>query len=329
MQMPTRNYSAESMNTVRAVILIPTFNSRETIAATLESIQVQRLPLAECISAVYLADDCSSDDTIEVARAIWHSTVPLWVLPARQNLGERGNINRALELIEHQPEWVLILHSDDVAKQNWLELMIARINACPADTGSICSSWDDRRPDGTIIPGDDDPGREIEYIAGTINAVVYTLGRGCWWHVSGCAIRKKTLDRIGGFDVGLPQLGDWEWLLRCLAHGWAIEYIPRTLIVYRQHQTTVSSRSFQIDRDIRESLPIICTYVAVLSRKQLLALHTRRMYYIARRMLRAISKFSRYRLVMAGQTLLLVARNLVKCWALHSVLQRAARSRVK
>ena len=112
--------------------------------------------------------------------------------------------------------------------------------------------------------------------------------RGCWWHISGCAIRMKAFDDVGEFDTRMPQLGDWDWLLRCLARGWSVEYIPRTLIRYRQHAASVSTLSFREDRDIRESLEIIGRHAVVLDSRDVLALHGQRMRSYARRLARAV-----------------------------------------
>jgi len=55
----------------------------------------------------------------------------------------------------------------------------------------------------------------------------------------------------------MPQLGDWEWLLRCLSKGYGIWYLPRATMLYRQHGGSVSSRSFREARDVRERLRIL------------------------------------------------------------------------
>src|SRR4029453_3425840 len=107
-------------------------------------------------------------------------------------------------------------------------------------------------PDGRVAVGEDDPGRPVKHIAGSPARVRETLLLGCWWHISGCAIRLRAFDQVGPFDASLPQLGDWDWLLRCLAAGWVVTYVPRALIIYRQTPGGVGSVSFQTDRDIRE-----------------------------------------------------------------------------
>src|SRR5919106_1579541 len=101
---------------MKIAILIPSFNSADTIGPTLESVQAQGDGLRH-IFALYLADDCSRDHTIAIAEASWKATVPLHVLKGERNLGERGNVNRAMELAERESvDWVLLLHSDDIAK---------------------------------------------------------------------------------------------------------------------------------------------------------------------------------------------------------------------
>jgi GT2 family glycosyltransferase len=264
------------------------------------------------VASVWVVDDCSSDDTLAAVGRAWGAAVPLEVLIGDRNLGERGNVNRAVERLRPHAEWVLILHSDDVAKPNWLELVLGRISDCRASVASICSSWDDWKPDGSVTPGEDDPLRPIEIIQGDLASVRGTIMRGCWWHISGCAIRLKAFDDIGEFDAQMAQHGDWEWLLRCLARGWSVEYIPRTLIRYRQHETSVSALSFRKDRDIRESLVIIERHAAVLSRRDALALHSRRMRSCARRLARSVFQLDARRAFLVLQTSCMVLGSLMR-----------------
>ena len=54
----------------------------------------------------------------------------------------------------------------------------------------------------------------------------------------------------------MPQLGDFEWLLRCLKLGYNVEYIPRTTMLYRMHSASVSSNSFRRGQDLLEQLEL-------------------------------------------------------------------------
>ncbi|KAF3889671.1 MULTISPECIES: glycosyltransferase family 2 protein [Nostocales] len=289
-------------------ILIPSYNSENTIGETLESIQIQDSQLNK-IYAIYLADDCSTDETIEVAIKTWKSQIPLLVLKGEKNLGERGNVNRALEVIKNSTEWVLILHSDDIAKHNWLETIALRIETCSEKVATICSSWDNLMPDGSVEVGEDNPNRQIEVIEGNDKSVKSTLLRGCWWHISGCAIRIKAFESLEGFNPKLPQLGDWEWLLRCLSNEWYVEYIPRTLILYRQHQTSVSSQSFQTNQDIKEFLKIVPNYAIFLNRNELIYIYLLRVNYVLKRALKSLITFKIKRLLSSLQVFVLLIKN--------------------
>lgn len=295
----------------RVAVVIPTYNSGRTVGETLASLIEQGAHL-ERLASVWVADDCSSDDTLAVVESFWNAPVPLKILTGSLNLGQWGNVNRAVGRVRSHAEWILILHSDDVAKSNWLELMLPRISDCGASVASICSSWDDWRPGEAVTPGEDNVSRPVEIIQGDRASVRDTLSRGCWWHISGCGIRLKAFDEVGEFDAGMPQLGDWEWLLRCLAKGWSVEYIPRTLIRYRQHEASVSALSFRIDRDIRESLEIIGRHVAVLSRWDALGLHCQRMRGCAHRMARAMFRLDARRAFLVLQTAGMVLSSLVR-----------------
>ncbi|MGJ5673013.1 MAG: glycosyltransferase family 2 protein [Nostochopsis sp.] len=295
----------------RIAILIPSFNNEDTISYTLESIQSQTEWITK-ISTVYIADDCSSDRTIALAEDIWKGLIPLQIFKGEKNLGERGNVNRAMAVLKDSIDWILLLHSDDIAKPNWLENMVSRIEACSEDVGSICSSWDNLRPDGSVEPGEDNLSKQVEVIEGNDNSIRRTLLTGCWWHISGCAIRLKTFEDCGGFKPQLPQLGDWEWLLRCLHNGWSVEYIPRTLILYRQHLNSVSSKSFQTHRDIREFIEIIPHYIPFLEHSDILHLHMQRSRFLVRRTVKSLIALNTQRFLLSFNVLFMLLASLQK-----------------
>ena len=172
-------------------ILIPTYNSEPYIAETLESLRAQGIEPAE-MPLVYLADDGSRDDTINLVRSQSRDLFPIRFSEPTHNRGQWGNVNDAMmDLKGWGVDWVLILHSDDVARSRWLATFLSRIEQADERVGSICSSWDDLYPGGKIVPGEDKPERPIERISGDLEAVRGTLFSGCWWHISGCAIRMQ------------------------------------------------------------------------------------------------------------------------------------------
>jgi GT2 family glycosyltransferase len=244
---------------VSAAIVIPAFNAAATIVETLRA--VQACPGVAKLGGVFVCDDASTDNTPKLAADAWISIPKLTILQNGQRLGERRTVNAAFERLRKHYEWIFILHADDVVKENWLDLYFQRIKAAKPRVASICSSYDVWYPEAKRIePGEDDFSRDLEIIRGGRESVHGSLNAGCWWHVSGCAIHVERFFEIGGFRPHMPQLGDFEWLLRCLKLGYDVEYIPRTTMLYRMHPASVSSNSFKRGQDLVERLELFRIY---------------------------------------------------------------------
>jgi glycosyltransferase involved in cell wall biosynthesis len=244
---------------VSAALVIPAFNAAATIAETLRALQV--CPGVAKLGGIFLCDDASTDDTPKIAADAWIGMPKLTIVQNGQRLGERRSVNSAFERLRKDFEWIFILHADDVVKENWLTLYFQRIKAAEPRVASICSSYDCWYPQANRIEsGEDDCSRDLETIRGGRDSVLGTLKAGCWWHISGCAIRVERFFEIGDFRSHMPQLGDFEWLLRCLKLGYDVEYIPRTTMFYRMHPASVSSNSFGRGQDLIERLELFDTY---------------------------------------------------------------------
>jgi glycosyltransferase involved in cell wall biosynthesis len=240
---------------VSAAIVIPAFNAAATIAETLHA--VQACPGVAKLGGVFVCDDASTDKTCELAADAWSGMPKLTIFQNERRLGERGTVNAAFKRLRDHYEWIFILHADDVVKENWLDLYFRRIRAAGPLVASICSSYDCWYPvTRRIEPGQDDFSRDLEIIRGARESVLGTLKSGCWWHISGCAIRVERFFEIGEFRPHMVQLGDYEWLLRCLKLGYDIEYIPRTTMLYRTHSGSVSSNAFRSGKDLIERLEL-------------------------------------------------------------------------
>ena len=241
-----------------AAIIIPAFNAAATIVEALRA--VQACPGIAKLGGVFVCDDASTDNTPKLAAEAWISMPKLAILQNGQQLGQHRTVNAAFERLRKHYEWIFILHADDVVKRNWLDLYFQRIVAADPRVASICSSYDRWYPTtNRIDPGEDDFTRNLEIIRGTREFVRGTLKAGCWWHISGCAIRVEQFFEIGGFRPHV-DIADFDWLLRCLKLGYDVEYIPRTTMLYRMHSASVSSKSFERGQDFIELLKLYRQY---------------------------------------------------------------------
>jgi glycosyltransferase involved in cell wall biosynthesis len=247
------------LRAVNGVVVIPAYNAATTIAETLDALQGNTD--IGLLQAVIVLDDASRDATIDVARSVWRSQVPLKILSNSKNVGQWNTINSGLVRLPSSIEWAFILHADDAVRPNWISIYLREMIDCPDHVASICSSYDLWYPEsGRTTPGDEFPGRPNDLVRGTREAVLGTLDRGCWWHISGCAIRMMAFREIGGFKSDMPYTSDWEWLLRCLTKGFSVLYVPRSTMLYRQHASSVSSNSFRRAQDVREAMRIFSAY---------------------------------------------------------------------
>lgn len=268
-------------------LVIPAFDAAETIGETLRSLQEQRWGL-DRLRAVVVADDASRDTTSSVALAAWRLSSPTLRLSRNAcNMGERNTINAAVARLDPDVGWLLLLHADDLVKPHWLPSMLEEIDQASPRTASFCASYDVLHPDGSVTPGEEDLDRGLVLTPAGPRSVSETLRRGCWWKVSSCAIRRAAFEELGGFRPDLPQQGDWDFLIRLLAHGWDVGYIPRALSVYRQHEQSVSSTSFRTHRDVVESLDILRRFGRFLDRRSLAERHAFLLRCLARRAMKS------------------------------------------
>ena len=192
-------------------------------------------------------------------------------------------MNDAVKALPEAVHWFLILHADDVAKPNWLEVMLRSIDHAPPRVASLTASYDVLFPNGRIVEGENLGEVRKKVIEGTPLSVRDTLKRGCWFKVSSCAIRVAAFHDLRGFLPDMPQLGDWDFVLRVLRAGWAVEYIPLCLSVYRQTTQSVSSKSFREHRDVKEALVILDRFREFLSAGDILERHLTYIHDLVRR----------------------------------------------
>ncbi|HXM40082.1 MAG TPA: glycosyltransferase [Bryobacteraceae bacterium] len=294
------------------VILIPAYRCADTIAETIDSILKQGPPLSE-IREVVVADDGSHDGTCDVARAAWTAPVPLRILDRQFNCGEYASVNNAVEQFPADIEWFLIMHADNMAKDGWLAAFLDRIEHATDDVALIGSSYDYLTTAGSIRPGENEPDDRTVNVPGTRASVADTLRRGCWWHISSCAIRVAAFRKVGGLPKVMQLAGDWDFMLRVQADGWTIEHLPRSLMVYRENPVGSSSLMFRHHRDIWEKMMVIGRFHWALNGGSLTRLHAQNAWFLMRRVVRCLIDFDIVRLAWVFPALGCVAASYVTC----------------
>jgi glycosyltransferase involved in cell wall biosynthesis len=307
----------------QVAILVPSYHNETTIAQTLNSIQEQG-PALDRISEVLVSEDCSGDAAPEIALSVWRSATPLRILRQAFNYGEYANVNIAVEHLPPDTVWFVMLHADDIAKPGWLQTLLDALDQVEDDVGSICSSYDCFDDSGKVVPGENDPGDRVVTIEGSTEAVSGTILRGCWWHISGSAIRVEAYRKAGGMPKLIDQKGDLDLLLRMLAQGWSVKYIPRTLMLYRNNPIGVSTLGFRRHSDIWAAMLIAGRFRWALSPSALRRFHAQHAGYLVRRILRSIVERDATRALLAISAMGGVLASYWACITDHTTQQASA-----
>jgi|GEM_PF-723667 len=265
------------------IIIVPAYNCELYVEETLKSLMGQGDDLRR-VDRVILTDDCSTDRTIEVAKATWKSAVPLEVYSATENRGEYKNMNECISRLPDHIEWYLVMHADNLAKPGWLKALLDAADIADDKIGTIFTSWDNWYEDGRIVEGENRIPYAPECIEGNDLTVADTIKRGCWWHISSCATRVQTYREIGGLPVGFRLKGDWDFLMRLLGSGWNVEYLPRALMTYRMNPTGSSSLSFRRHQDVYETLNIANRHQHTMSARSMALYHAHQLKTLFRRL---------------------------------------------
>jgi glycosyltransferase involved in cell wall biosynthesis len=226
-------------------IVMPAYNSQETIGPAIESVLRQTRPDFELI----IVDDGSTDETAS------------WVQPflrdkrirliSQPNLGLPAARNAALR--RARGRYVSLLDSDDLWLPRYLETMAATLDAnATAAVAYTTSAWilDDatrriRRARRVKAVSPRHPTavteRPQEFLRLLLEANFIFVG---------VTMHRWVLDRVGKFREELRGAEDYELWLRVASRGYRFVRCPSHLAVYRE-------RPGQLSSNLRRTLPAI------------------------------------------------------------------------
>ena len=170
-------------NSGSVAVVVPYYNSGQTLAATIES-----AVLKNCTSDIVVVDDGSSDNSVAIARSF---EPPIRVLTS-PNRGASAARNRGIA--ETTSEWIVFLDADDLLVSGTLRRRLETAEATGADV--VVCDWQELldRGDGTV----DGAVRSVDLAALEADAET-----GCATHVwattATLLYRRSLVEKIGGF----------------------------------------------------------------------------------------------------------------------------------
>ena len=215
-----------------AEVVIPTWNRRESLRRTLESLRSQTAPVA-----VTVVDNGSTDGTAEMLAREFGEVRGVRL---GSNLGFGAAVNRGVAAAES--EWVVLLNNDTVAEPSFAAELIGAAEGAEANMVAGCL----RRADGAI----ESLGVEVD-----VSLVAYDVWYGEPYErvmrdsvpeplaPSGgaAAFRREPLLELGGFDEDLfAYLEDVELGIRMRLAGGRCAVAPRA-VAWHEHSATLGS----------------------------------------------------------------------------------------
>jgi GT2 family glycosyltransferase len=211
-------------------LVVPTFNGRELLTATLPSVLDQG-------AEVVVVDDGSSDGTADWLRAQWPA---VRVVELGENVGVAAAFNRGIAATT--TEFVALLNNDVELAPRWLEPLLAALHAHPgaaSATGKLLRYDDRERLDaaGDVLLRS---AAVINRGAGELDRGQYDRAEAVFGACAGAALyRRSALDAVGPFDERyFAYLEDVDWAMRAQLHGFGARYEPAAVGFHMGGATT-------------------------------------------------------------------------------------------
>lgn len=233
--------SLTDKNTPLVSVCVISYNSASTIEDTLDSVYSQTYTNIELL----ISDDCSSDNTIEIARK-WIAKyqdrfVRVEVITVDNNTGTNKNLNRVFKA--SNGEWLKLLSGDDLLVPHALKKYVTY---CTENNLSACISRVEYFGDLDRITQ-----KKITYESFYRLYKNCTREERCKLLLHQCAlptpsliVSKKLLEKINYLDEYYKLYEEWPFLLKILDSGADIPYIEDRLVKYRCESNSLSSTTF-------------------------------------------------------------------------------------
>ncbi len=216
---------------MKVSICIPVYNGANYLRECMESVLAQTYTDFE----VVVADDCSTDETCEIALGFSDPRVKLH--RSDRNRGLAANFNHAVSFASG--EYVKVLCHDDSLDKTCLERQVEMLEQSPQ---AVMATSGFRLVDGSgrtvrTLSYLDSP-RLLNY--GEVVAGTFVTGNLPGPPAAGL-IRRSALQKAGQYCEALPQVLDLDMWLRLATQG-LVGYLPEPLCSYRYHPQAGTSQ---------------------------------------------------------------------------------------
>ena len=214
-------------------ICLPVYNGARFLKIAIESVLSQTYTDYELI----ICDDCSGDNTLEIARSFGDPRIKVY--KNEKNLGLVGNWNRAFSYAHGKYVKLMmqddILHADAIAKQVELLEMHPEASICIGNTSVINEL-------GEVVV-ERRRFKEDGVISGIKFAKKTLMGRNLYCEPPNVMLRNELIKKIGPIDDSFTYAPDWDYCLSMSSIG-DVAYTKAKIMDFRISDISETSRVF-------------------------------------------------------------------------------------
>lgn len=239
-------------------VMIPVYNSAESMKDTLRSVLCQNLGPEDM--EIEVVDNCSTaDDPETVVRDIGKGRVKFHRQP--KNVGAIENFNTCIR--RARGEWVHILHADDTVRPGIYSRTREAIEAHP-QIGAVACRHVYMDEDGTWLHLADAESRIPRILD---DAFIERQLVATRVHFAGLIVRRSSYEELGGFRAEFRHCTDWDMWNR-LVLSKPIFYDPELLACNRLHSESGTSHMIRSGENVVDERLCIRASTALLPRRQ-------------------------------------------------------------
>jgi glycosyltransferase involved in cell wall biosynthesis len=206
----------------RVSVIVPTYNRAGLIGETLTSVKNQSFRDYEII----VVDDGSTDQTVEMLASFKEQISYRSIRHAGQGVARNAGFEIA------RGELVAFLDSDDLWNPLFLEKMTGALDRDPR-AGFVYCDYDTFDELGVVREANV---QRCEKLRGSLFTALLRSDFLCMGAV---LIRSECIEDVGGFDIRLPPVEDWDMWLR-LARKYDADYVDESLVRIRLNKSNPS-----------------------------------------------------------------------------------------
>ena len=205
------------------------------IEAALASVLAQTVRDIEVI----VADDASSDASVDIVERLAQADSRIRLLTAERNGGPAVSRNRAMDAA--RGEWIAIVDSDDIIRPERFERLVALADKLGADVIADDLQYfsADGSATGTLLNASLS-GPTLITPAAFVRSNIANAGAASLGYLKPM-IRRARLGNLR-YDRTLRIGEDYDFLLRLLLTGTRFYVLPEPLYSYRRHASSISHR---------------------------------------------------------------------------------------